>query len=150
MTSTRRDLPPPFGGDDADRPLDSARAVVVPVPYEGTVSYGTGAGRGPDAILRASEQIELYDEELGFEPCRVGIHTTAPLAVCDDDRPVAEAFAHASRQRQRIPAALGEHGHEVEAPLSGRQIHDPRTIAVQSVGANVSHNTNDLRVGPER
>jgi agmatinase len=87
MTTNMRDLPPPFGGDDAGRPLDSARAVVVPVPYEGTVSYGAGACRGPDAILRASEQIELYDEELGFEPFRVGIHTTAPLAVCDDDDP---------------------------------------------------------------
>jgi agmatinase len=87
MTHTPELLPPPFGGHEADRPLDSARAVVVPVPYEGTVSYGSGASRGPEAILRASEQIELYDEELGFEPYQAGIHTMAPLVVRDDDAP---------------------------------------------------------------
>ncbi len=97
MTSSRREVPPPFGGDEAGRPLDSARAVIVPVPYEGTVSYGSGASRGPDAILRASEQIELYDEELGFEPCRAGIHTTPPLEAAADDPP--EQVADALRRR---------------------------------------------------
>lgn len=34
---------------------------VIPVPYEDSVSYGAGTARGPDAILRASEQLELFD-----------------------------------------------------------------------------------------
>lgn len=55
----------------ADAP--QAKAAIVPIPYERSVSYGKGASRGPEAILRASNQVELYDEVLADEPCRVGI-----------------------------------------------------------------------------
>ncbi len=54
---------------------DPARAVVVPVPYERTVSYGHGTAAGPQAILAASTQVELYDDVLGSEPCEMGIAT---------------------------------------------------------------------------
>jgi agmatinase len=46
----------------------AARAVVVPFGLEATVSYGGGTAAGPAAILAASHQLELYDEELGREP----------------------------------------------------------------------------------
>ena len=41
--------------------VDSARLVVLPVPWEVTVSYGSGAARGPRAVLEASGQVDLYD-----------------------------------------------------------------------------------------
>ena len=53
---------PPFGGDEAVSAFDDAAVVVLPVPYEATVSYGGGTAKGPEAILRASAQVELYDE----------------------------------------------------------------------------------------
>lgn len=60
----------------------SSRIVVLPVPYEHTVSYGGGTGRGPGAILDASRYVEEYDEELGTELCRTaGIATLPPLAL---------------------------------------------------------------------
>lgn len=46
----------------------AARAVVVPFGLEASVSYGGGTAAGPAAILAASHQLELYDEELGREP----------------------------------------------------------------------------------
>jgi agmatinase len=52
---------------DADRPA-SARAVVIPFGLEASVSYGSGTALGPVAILKASQQLELYDEEFGREP----------------------------------------------------------------------------------
>jgi agmatinase len=52
---------------DADNPA-SARAVVIPFGLEASVSYGSGTGTGPAALLAASHQLELYDEELGCEP----------------------------------------------------------------------------------
>lgn len=52
---------------DADRP-EKARAVVIPFGFEATVSYGSGTKAGPQAIIDASHQLELYDEELGREP----------------------------------------------------------------------------------
>jgi agmatinase len=51
---------------DADAPA-SARAVIVPFGLEASVSYGAGTAAGPAAILKASQQLELYDEELGRE-----------------------------------------------------------------------------------
>jgi len=43
--------------------VESARLVVLPVPWEVTVSYGAGAARGPRAVLEASAQVDLYDSE---------------------------------------------------------------------------------------
>ena len=72
---------PPFGGDEAAAPYEEAGIVVLPVPYEATVSYGGGTARGPAAILKASTQVELYDEQLAREPCKAGIWTDAPVDV---------------------------------------------------------------------
>lgn len=65
---------PPFGGEEASATGES-RVRVFPVPFEGTVSYGHGTGQGPAAILRASTQVELFDEQSGTEPFRIGIGT---------------------------------------------------------------------------
>ena len=54
---------------------EGSKAVVLPVPYEATTSFGGGCRNGPAAIISASRQVETYDQELGFEPCRVGIAT---------------------------------------------------------------------------
>lgn len=59
-----------FGLDDT---LQSARVVVLPVPFDATTSYHHGAARAPAAILRASHQVDLYDVETGH-PYRAGIH----------------------------------------------------------------------------
>jgi len=55
--------------------------LILPVPSEQTVSYGRGCAAGPDAILAASREVELFDEELECEPYRVGIGTLPPLSI---------------------------------------------------------------------
>ncbi|MEE9225091.1 MAG: agmatinase [Bacteroidota bacterium] len=60
--------------------LENSRVVIVPTPYERSVSYGIGAKRGPQAILKASHYVESYDEELEREVYQeVGIATLRPL-----------------------------------------------------------------------
>lgn len=44
---------------------DESRIVIIPVPWEATTSYGGGTSRGPQAILDASQQVDLFDLELG-------------------------------------------------------------------------------------
>lgn len=70
--------------------VENADAVIVPLPFERTVSYGTGTWRGPRAILDASCQVETFDEEtlVDFE-VTPRIHTAT--AILDDgDAPVEE------------------------------------------------------------
>jgi agmatinase len=59
--------------------FDRARVVVLPVPYDSTTTARAGARDGPAAIITASEDIELYDIDLGFEAFRWGIHTLPEL-----------------------------------------------------------------------
>ncbi len=56
-----------------------ARYAVLPVPYDGTVTFQAGARWGPRAIITASQQVELFDDEYGreFHPC--GIATLPPV-----------------------------------------------------------------------
>lgn len=59
--------------------LESSIAIVQ-APYEHTVSYGSGAGRGPQAIIEASWQVEFYDDEFDSELCfEQGIATLEPI-----------------------------------------------------------------------
>lgn len=66
--------------DDDAAAFDSARAVVLPVPYDSTVTARAGTRDGPRAIIEASADMELYDVGLGIEPWRHGIHTLPELA----------------------------------------------------------------------
>ena len=76
------ELPHNFLGlDEASAAFDAARAVILPVPYESTTSYGGGTSRGPSAILEASRYIELYDQELDAEPYVAGIATLPALSL---------------------------------------------------------------------
>lgn len=74
----------PFLGSEFSASLADARFVILPVPYEGGVSYGTGAAAAPQAVLEASRQLEVYDSLLDAEPWRAGIATVAPLVLADD------------------------------------------------------------------
>ncbi len=60
---------------------DRAGVYVLPAPYEHTSSYIRGSDQGPSAILEASCQVEVYDEQLGCEPVREwgGIATASAL-----------------------------------------------------------------------
>jgi len=57
----------------------TSRFVILPVPFERTTSYGKGTANGPAAIVRASQSMELYDEELGGEIAAHGIATLPPF-----------------------------------------------------------------------
>ncbi len=68
---------------DGFRDYASSRVLVWPVPYERTTSWGHGTAGGPRAILDASGYVEYYDDELDWEPYRIGIHTLPETDVSD-------------------------------------------------------------------
>src|SRR5216684_6101439 len=70
-------LPMNFGGiaEAEFSSLENSRILVWPIAYEGTVSYGGGTGQGAQAIIDASRNMELYEEETDSEVYKLGIHT---------------------------------------------------------------------------
>ena len=82
--------------------FESSKAVILPIPYEKTVSFGKGTSHGPSAIIDASRSVELYDEELFCEPCDVGIHTLKALEADLDPPQMTE------RIRSMVEKVIGE------------------------------------------
>lgn len=77
-----------LGIPEEQHTFEKSRVVILPVPYERTVSYGVGTKNGPSAILDASHYVELYDDELDEETYRIGIHTL-PAWLPDNMEPKA-------------------------------------------------------------
>lgn len=87
---------------------DQALFHVIPVPYEKTVTYGTGTRKGPSAILTASQQLELFDG-VGI-PADMGICTRAPLNCHGAPEVVLGELSQQVEEvveRNKIPVILG-------------------------------------------
>ena len=54
--------------------LETAKVVLIPVPYDGTSTWGKGADKGPQAFLNACENMETYDIETDTEVYQQGIY----------------------------------------------------------------------------
>ncbi len=89
----------------------NARYYVIPVPYEATVTYGHGAEYGPTAILSASQEVELFDDELGFEPFTAGVYTAPPVQLSyegpERQGEIVIAAVRAVLAEGKIPCVLG-------------------------------------------
>ena len=76
------------------------KVVIVPFGLEKTVSYGGGTKNGPKEIIKASHQVELYDEELACEPYKkIGIKTLKPFKI---DKDIKKALNKMSKINQEI------------------------------------------------
>ncbi len=53
----------------------TSKVALLPISYDGTSTWKKGADKGPEALLEASQALEWFDREVGFEPFRVGIYT---------------------------------------------------------------------------
>jgi len=67
--------------------LKKSRIVIIQAPYEGTLTYVKGASNAPQAILDASTNMELYDDELNAETYKAGIYTSPPLEFAPETQP---------------------------------------------------------------
>jgi agmatinase len=80
--------------------VEQAKLVILPVPWEVTTSYGGGTSRGPQAILQASKQVDLYDLDLGN-------FFTIGIAMLDESADVARWNAAGKQAAQAVIAAGG-------------------------------------------
>ena len=76
------------------------KVIVIPFGLEKTVSYGKGTKNGPKEIIKASHQVELYDEELNCEPFKkIGIKTLKPFKI---EKNIKKALSVISKINQGI------------------------------------------------
>ncbi len=114
-------LPMNFGGiaETEFSSFEGARVLVWPVSYEGTVSYGTGTGRGAEAIIDASRNMELYDEETDAEVYKIGIHTVDESPSVDPPARMMQSLYERARElvgTGKFVAMIGGE-HSVSAPV---------------------------------
>jgi len=112
MMKKPQTIPLNFGGLPRDECLwENSRVVFLPVPYDLTSTYLAGARRGPMAILEASTHMELFDEVLGTETARIGLHTLDPLegVASGPEEMVAQiqAFAEPVVRADKFPVVIG-------------------------------------------
>lgn len=108
-----------LGLEREEAAFERARYAVLSIPYEGTVSYKAGTVNGPAAIIDASQQVELFDEELRDEFHTAGITTCAELEVCDDVETQMHRIQQAGSElfgADKFVLALGGE-HSITAPL---------------------------------
>ncbi|HEY1014445.1 MAG TPA: agmatinase [Herpetosiphonaceae bacterium] len=125
------EVPDNFLGLDATHSgYESSAVIVLPIPYEATVSYGGGTADGPAAIITASQQVELYDREFDDEPgLRWGVHTLPALAmpgVAPDDamEQIADAVARQAATGKLLCVLGGEHSISGGVAQGLKRLHD--------------------------
>lgn len=120
MKTTFFDLP------DAQTRIETARFVVLPIPYDGTASFLKGTVRGPEAILAVANQMEHVDDETREDVGRDGIAVLPPIPPQDtpegEFRVIEETLRSYEAQyqlfssRQRFFIALGGE-HSITPPI---------------------------------
>lgn len=104
-----------------------SRVVIIQAPYEGTLTYLKGAARGPQAIIDASTNMELFDDELGVETYKTGIYTSPPLEFIPGEAPEeaidkVENAVNDVLQANKFPVILGgEHSITVGAVKAAKK-----------------------------
>lgn len=117
----------------ASRTLEDSSVVVVPVPYDSTTSFKSGARHGPRAAITASKQLEEWDIELERDVSTVGIYTTqeiephtgGPEAMIERVRRVA---AHFIAQDKLVALLGGEHTITVGGVSAALEKHPDLTV----------------------
>lgn len=116
-----------------------ARFACLPVPYDATTSFGVGTREGPRAIITASQQVELYDEELRRESIKAGVATLDLIS--PDSRgpePTMQRIHAAARKVVRDGKFLLTLGgeHSITSPLVKAVRNRYRDLSVLQIDAH--------------
>lgn len=138
--SESAELPMNFGGieDEKYSNFQNARVIIFPVSYEGTVSYGTGTGDGAMAIVEASRNMELYEEETDAEVYKIGIHTTEEFQPLETPQKMMDGLYQKSKEfvsSGKFVCMLGAE-HSVSAPVIRAHAEKYHNLSVLQIDAH--------------
>lgn len=98
---------------------DDSYFEIISIPYERTTSYGKGTSKGPDAIIKASQYVELYDEQFQIEAYKKGVFTSEPVDVSGTIETVFKNIQEKvsrSLKKGKFPVGLGGE-HTITFPI---------------------------------
>lgn len=129
-----------FGGIDEAKFTDiaTAKVLILPVSYEGTVSYGTGTGAGAMAIVDASRNMELYEEETDAEVYQIGIHTLPEFTARETpDKMMSDLYGYTKTllDLDKFICMLGGE-HSVSAPIIRAHNEKYQDLSVLQIDAH--------------
>jgi agmatinase len=106
---------------------DFSAVVCIPVPYDGTSTWGKGADEGPSALLEAAENMELFDIETGSEPYKKGIYLAEPITENQSPEAMTEAVYKATHmyleKQKKVTLIGGEHSISIGAQRAARELY---------------------------
>jgi agmatinase len=112
--------------------LDDSTIVIIPVPYDGTSTWIKGADKGPEAIIEASANMELYDIETDSEVYRKGIFTDTPIEGLSFPEDVVESLAdkvsYHLEKKKFVSVIGGEHSISLGPVKAQAQYHKDLTV----------------------
>ena len=132
--------PQQFGGVlPTPRSLQDSEAVILPVPFDRTTSYVSGTRYGPRELLLASEQVELWDEELGVDVHGHGLLTLpemdlSALTLSEAMTTIQQTAAHLLDQGKFLLTIGGEHS--ITSPLVAAAAERHKGLGVLQVDAH--------------
>lgn len=96
-------IPEPFSA------LENSKAVIIPVPFEGSNSMFKGSDKGPDAVIEASAFIDLYDIFSDTEAWRAGIHTAESIRERNAEKMIKAVRTNVTQvlKKKKFPVILG-------------------------------------------
>ena len=120
------------GIPDEHARLDSAKIVLIPVPYDGTSTWQKGADKGPEALLHAAENMELYDIETDTEVYRQGIHLAPAITQSDSPEAMVNAvYASAKdfiKRNKFVTVVGGEHSISIGTIRAFNELFEDLTV----------------------
>ncbi len=118
--------------------LETAKIVILPVPYDGTSTWGKGADKGPAAILEASANMELYDIETDSEVYKQNIFTAKPVMEKSSPekmvKKVKQTISELLAQDKFVVTIGGEHS--ITAGAAGAYAEKYKNLSVLQLDAH--------------
>ncbi|WP_455169415.1 arginase family protein, partial [Aegicerativicinus sediminis] len=120
------------GISDQYSKLETAKIVLIPVPYDGTSTWQKGADKGPEALLHAADNMELYDIETDTEVYKQGIHVTEPITEASSPEAVVnevhETVKKHIKKNKFVTVVGGEHSISIGTIRAFNETFDDLTV----------------------
>lgn len=128
-----------LGLSDSEADFDQAKVVILPIPYDATVSYQSGTRNGPEAIITSSQYVELYDDELEADISTIGIHTSDVIGTAKggpkEMLETIEGWAKEIIYRGKFLVSLGGE-HSISSPLVKAHARKYKNLSVLQLDAH--------------